>query len=70
MHIGIGIAFNNTTEKINPLILNNKDLIEVNILRNYALLSADNDRNIIKTNKTIRIKLSEEKVNIIEFNKH
>ena len=67
---GIGIAFNNTTEKINPLILNNKDLIEVNILRNYALLSADNDRNIIKTNKTIRIKLSEEKASIIEFNKH
>ncbi len=43
---GFGLAFNNTTEKISPVIFKDKDQVTVTILRGKATLSFDNNPDI------------------------
>lgn len=43
---GFGLAFNNTTEKISPVIFKDKDQVTVNLIRGKATLSFDNNPDI------------------------
>ena len=43
---GIGIAFNNTTKKFNPVVVKEQSLISVFLLREKADLGFDNDPHI------------------------
>ncbi len=43
--LGLGLAFNNSTEPINHLVLDDTSCIKVEILRGPAVLIADNDPN-------------------------
>ncbi len=63
-----GVAFNNSTEKIKPLILNNLDL-NIKIMRSEAYVSSDNDSNmiLIKKGDRVRIKKSKELLKIINI---
>lgn len=45
--VGIGMAFNNSTEPLQHLVLSEDSVIEVRVLRGPALVAADNDRNWI-----------------------
>ena len=51
IHIGIGLAFNNSTEPINHLVLTPDSRINVCITRGPALLGADNDPRQIELNE-------------------
>jgi NAD+ kinase len=42
-HTGIGLAFNNNTERINHVIVREDSLLEVRLTRGPGLMSADND---------------------------
>lgn len=42
-HVGIGLAFNNSTELVNHLVLAEESQVEIEITRGPALLAADND---------------------------
>lgn len=43
---GFGVAFNNTTEKINPLFLKDEDSVNFKLIRGRATLSFDNSPDI------------------------
>lgn len=45
--VGIGLAFNNSTEELNHLVLSEKSQVEIEVLRGPAVLSADNDPHLI-----------------------
>lgn len=66
---GLGIAFNNTTEIVEPKILDENSEIFIEILRGPAVLVADNNRNFIdlKENDVVIIKKIEEKAKIVVF---
>lgn len=65
---GFGIAFNNTTEKINPLLLKDKDTVNFNLLRGKATLSLDNSPDIftIDEGSELIFKLSDQVARIYE----
>jgi len=69
---GIGVAFNNTTEKQKALYLNEKDLIEIEIIRGIGVLVSDNNRDFINLEKgdKIKIKLTDEIARRIVLNNH
>ena len=66
---GIGIAFNNVTKKMNPVILPDNEKIIVKIQRGPALLSCDNGEDMISLSDgdPIRIKKSKNVARIIKF---
>lgn len=43
IHVGIGLAFNNTTEPVNHLVLSESSQVRVTVLRGPAILAADNN---------------------------
>jgi len=43
IHVGIGLAFNNTTEPVNHLVLSEKTSIDIKINRGPAILVSDNN---------------------------
>ncbi len=45
--VGIGLAFNNSTEELNHLVLGADSTVEIEVLRGPAVLSADNDPHLI-----------------------
>ncbi|MBI2022824.1 NAD(+)/NADH kinase [Candidatus Daviesbacteria bacterium] len=63
---GINLAFNNTTEKIEPLFLNKWDLIKIKIIRGPAALSVDNNPKIptLKEYDEVKIKVSDKTTTI------
>lgn len=60
-HVGIGLAFNNSTEPVNHLVLAETSKIDVRITRGPALLAADNNPAIVplKAGDSVRIEHSE-----------
>ncbi|MBQ4106165.1 MAG: NAD(+)/NADH kinase [Lentisphaeria bacterium] len=46
--VGLGLAFNNSTEEVDHLVLSEKSRIEIEIVRGPGLLTADNAPEIIK----------------------
>ncbi|MFA5992887.1 MAG: hypothetical protein WC796_04230 [Candidatus Pacearchaeota archaeon] len=64
---GIGIAFNNTTESVEPMILDEKSLIKIKILRGPAVLVADNNRDFINLEhgEIVEIRQSDEKAKVL-----
>lgn len=67
---GFGIAFNNSTERIKPLILNEDNFsLDVKITRNDAFVSSDNDSELvlIKKGDNVKIKNSKEFLEIINI---
>lgn len=65
---GIGIAFNNTTEEYEHLILDDP-VIEMRILRNRACVSADNDQELIRIDQDgkVQIRQSDEIFRLIRM---
>ncbi len=65
---GIGIAFNNTTEKIPPLFLKDTDSLTFNLIRGKATLSFDNSPDIftIDEGSELVFKLSNQVAKIYE----
>ncbi len=67
---GFGVAFNNTTEKIAPLLLKDKDEITFKLVRGQATLSFDNNPDIfnIDEGSELTFKLSDKVARIYELN--
>lgn len=68
-HNGIGLAFNNTTEKLKSIILNEKDIIDVIITRGCGVVAIDNSKKLIKINKgdKIKIRASKERARVLIY---
>ncbi|MFA5060995.1 MAG: hypothetical protein WC494_01610 [Candidatus Pacearchaeota archaeon] len=54
---GLGIAFNNTTEKKGHLILKEEDIVEVEIMRGIGVLVSDNNRDFINLENGDKVKI-------------
>jgi NAD+ kinase len=69
--VGIGLAFNNTTEPINHLVLDENSAIEVEITRGPALLSADNDpvRVSLRTGERVTVHRATESATILVYDR-
>lgn len=65
---GFGVAFNNTTEKALPLLLNDKETVNFNLKRGKATLSFDNSPEIfsIDEGSQLTFKLSDQVARIYE----
>lgn len=61
-HVGIGLAFNNSTEPVNHLVLADSSVIDVRITRGPAVLAADNNPEVVslKDGGRVRIERSEQ----------
>ena len=55
---GIGVAFNNVTEKKEALFLGEKDSLEIEIVRGVGVLVSDNNRDFVNLEQDDKIKLS------------
>ena len=66
---GLGLAFNNPKNRMNPLILDDNSLIEAEVLRGYGLVTTDNDERMIpvKTWDVLKVKKSKQKASIIKI---
>jgi len=69
IHVGIGLAFNNSTEPVNHLVLGEHSRIEIRITRGPAILAADNNPEFITLTEgaVIRIALAPEQAEIWEI---
>ncbi len=67
---GIGLAFNNSTEELNHLVLNENSIVEIEILRGPAILSADNDpvRIAIPEKAVVTLKQSGDSATVYNLN--
>lgn len=66
--VGIGIAFNNSTEQSDHMVLKEKSEILIKIIRGIALVYADNSEEEIKLNDgdEVRISVAKEKATILQ----
>lgn len=66
---GIGIAFNNTHDLVNPTIINEKSKIKIVLLRGPAVLVGDNNRDFInlEDNDKIIIQQTKQKAKMLVF---
>lgn len=67
--VGIGLAFNNSTEPVTHLVLAEDSLVEVEVIRGPAVLVADNTTEEIPLDRgaTFRIRLSRERAILWEL---
>ena len=65
---GFGVAFNNPTKKMKPLLLKEKDIVEFSLLRGQGLLAMDNYDKVVpmKVKDTVRFTLSAKTTNIVK----
>ncbi len=65
---GIGIAFNNLTKNIRPIILNENSSVKIKISRGTALLSHDNDPHMVRLHEgdTLEVRKAKEFARIIK----
>ncbi len=65
--LGIGLAFNNSTEQSDHMVLKEDSIIKIQIIRGPAMVYADNQENKIEVEKDgeIEIKKSEQKAYIV-----
>ncbi|MDK2973009.1 MAG: kinase [Candidatus Sumerlaeota bacterium] len=70
IHVGIGLAFNNSTEPVNHLVLSPESTIKVTITRGPALLAADNNPLVVPLSEgdVVRIRQAEQMVEVWEIN--
>jgi len=66
---GLGIAFNNSTKKVKSLIVDKNSVIKIRILRDGAMMVADNNPKMIKLkeNDVVTIKKHKYQARIIRF---
>jgi len=66
---GIGMAFNNSREFREPLILKDDSVIEAQVLRGLGLVTADNDEKMIPIKKgdILKVRKVKQKARIIEI---
>lgn len=67
---GVGIAFNNTSRQIDPIVLNEENFhVSVSITRGPALMYADNQKNelILKTGETANVSVSKKPAKVLIF---
>ncbi|MEI8339430.1 MAG: hypothetical protein WCF94_02075 [bacterium] len=67
--VGIGVAFNNSTEQVDHMVLREDSEIEIRIMRGPAVAYADNNEKevLLKAGDKIMIKKSREVARIIKF---
>lgn len=67
--VGLGIAFNNSTEAVNHLVLSERSVVEVEVLRGPAVLVADNmiDPLEIRRGERFTVRYSPQKAEIWEI---
>jgi len=63
--IGIGLAFNNSTEPINHLVIGDRSRIRVQIVRGPALLAADNDPAHLRLEKGDTVEIARDESNAV-----
>lgn len=65
---GIGIAFNNLTKNIRPIVLNENARVKIKIVRGTALMSHDNDPHMVRLHEgdTVEIRKAKEVARIIK----
>jgi len=68
---GIGIAFNNSTRPIKPMMVGENSSIRIKVLRGYAMMCADNNKKAIplKEGDVVVIKKSRIKARLVKFKK-
>lgn len=69
IHVGIGLAFNNTMESVNHLVVGSDSVIEVLVTRGPAMLAADNSHeqvNLVEGDRIV-IRKSGERAEIWEI---
>lgn len=66
---GFGLAFNNTTEKTEPIFLNEGEVVEFKLIRGLAILTSDNNPDSLKIEEksSVIFKLSSQKARIYEM---
>ncbi|MBI2971615.1 MAG: NAD(+)/NADH kinase [Candidatus Aenigmarchaeota archaeon] len=66
---GIGVAFNNLTEPAKHLVLKENSVVTVTVVRNRALLSADNDPRMtgLRTGDRVKIRKSRKYAKIVKI---
>jgi NAD+ kinase len=66
---GIGIAFNNLTKHIRPIILNEDARVKIKLMRGTALLSHDNDPHMVRLHEgdTLEVRKAKEVARIIRI---
>ncbi len=69
IHVGIGLAFNNTTEPVNHLVLSESSRVRVEVLRGPAILAADNNPRLIDLGEgdTVEIRMGRGEAVILEI---
>jgi NAD+ kinase len=67
--VGIGVAFNNSTEQVDHMVLREDSEVEIRIMRGPAVAYADNNEQEIslKAGDKIVIRKSDEVARIIKF---
>lgn len=67
--VGIGLAFSNSTEEVNHLVLDEKSVVELEVLRGPAILAADNSphRIGIPEHGVVTLRQSDEKARIFDL---
>ncbi|MAG08736.1 hypothetical protein CMO89_04630 [Candidatus Woesearchaeota archaeon] len=65
---GLGIAFNNITKDIKPMVLENP-VVRLKVVRNMAVVSADNDENVVFIDEgdAVELKESKEVARVVEL---
>lgn len=65
---GFGLAFNNTTQKIDPVFLGKDDQVQFKLVRGMAILTFDNSSQVfpVEIGKTITFKMSSQKAKIYD----
>lgn len=55
--VGVGLAFNNSTEAVNHLVLDPHAIIEVEVIRGPGIVFGDNDRQFLRVENGDRFKI-------------
>ncbi len=58
IHVGVGLAFNNSTEPVTHLVLSEQSRIDITITRGPAILAADNSPDAVRLTNGDRIRIS------------
>lgn len=68
---GLGIAFNNSRQKLKNLVVNDNSVIKLEVIKGNGIVTADNNPRMIpvKVGDMITIKKSKQKAKIIELRK-
>lgn len=65
--VGIGLAFSNSTETVDHIVIDERSTVKIQILRGPAVMTADNETapTVINTGDTVTIKMSDHYVRTV-----